>query len=146
MVIYEFEGVEIDHCLACGGTWFDAGELESLLERDRLSIAALRRELQAAALGAVKRRCPRCRRRLEAVKVGAGQGVELDRCSAGHGVWFDEGETMAVIGQFRENARADPDEGGKASGATAAGRVARFLAELYRHPEVIRPAQGERPT
>ena len=32
MVALQLEGVEIDHCLACRGTWLDAGELEQLAE------------------------------------------------------------------------------------------------------------------
>ncbi len=31
MIVLELSEVEIDHCVSCGGTWFDAGELELLL-------------------------------------------------------------------------------------------------------------------
>ena len=30
LVAYELNGVEIDHCLTCRGTWLDAGELEQI--------------------------------------------------------------------------------------------------------------------
>lgn len=28
----EFRGIKLDRCPSCGGTWFDAGEVEQLLE------------------------------------------------------------------------------------------------------------------
>ena len=30
MVVFELDGVEIDRCLRCAGTWLDAGEIEQL--------------------------------------------------------------------------------------------------------------------
>ena len=33
-------GVELDHCPGCNGMWLDAGELDSLIERE--AVAALR--------------------------------------------------------------------------------------------------------
>lgn len=35
MVVLELDQVEIDHCINCGGIWFDAGELELLLETEK---------------------------------------------------------------------------------------------------------------
>lgn len=32
MIVMELNEIEIDHCIACQGIWFDAGELELLLE------------------------------------------------------------------------------------------------------------------
>ncbi len=40
MVAFELEGVEIDRCLACEGTWLDAGELELIVELYLLSLVA----------------------------------------------------------------------------------------------------------
>lgn len=34
LVTVEFHGVSIDRCAACGGTYFDAGEIEELLKRE----------------------------------------------------------------------------------------------------------------
>jgi uncharacterized protein len=28
----QYEGITLDRCVTCGGTWFDAGEMEHLLE------------------------------------------------------------------------------------------------------------------
>ena len=30
MIVFGLEGVEVDRCLDCGGTWLDAGELDQL--------------------------------------------------------------------------------------------------------------------
>lgn len=40
------------------------------------------------------RTCPSCSSTLEAT---AHEGVELDRCPAGHGLWLDKGELRAVV-------------------------------------------------
>ncbi len=65
-----------------------------------------------------ERRCPRCRRRMRGVTVGAGPAIELDRCPVGHGLWLDAGELAAVVRSFG---------GGDGDG------VAKFLGELFRH-------------
>lgn len=31
----DFQGVKVDRCTTCGGTYFDAGELEEVLKRDQ---------------------------------------------------------------------------------------------------------------
>lgn len=97
MIVLEIEGVEIDHCIACGGAWLDGGELELLLE------AVDNREhpvATAAPAGAEKERplrCPNCRRRMEKISYGNDKKVLLDRCRKGHGLWFDKGELGDVI-------------------------------------------------
>ena len=48
MVSFEFEGVEIDRCLECGGTWLDAGELELLTELAGVEPGGVSRALQEA--------------------------------------------------------------------------------------------------
>ena len=41
MVVFELEGIEIDHCVSCGGTWLDAGELVSITEAAGMASAEL---------------------------------------------------------------------------------------------------------
>ena len=62
--------------------------------------------------------CPRCRRRMQVMHIGAEPPVELDRCRREHGLWFDRGEMQKVIASVAEG---------------EAGAVARFFADLYRH-------------
>ena len=42
-------------------------------------------------------------------------GVELDRCPRGHGLWFDKSEIETLIASFKEGEE---------------GKVGRFLGEL----------------
>ena len=121
MIVYEWAGVEVDHCLACGGTWLDAGELESIGARAGAQPGRLAQALREARDGvAGRRRCPRCRKRLRRILVGAARPVELDRCPRGHGLWFDRGEIQALIARFEEGEE---------------GAVARFFANLYHHQQ-----------
>jgi Zn-finger nucleic acid-binding protein len=95
LVTFELEGIETDHCVACGGTWLDAGELEEIAERSGGGAEKLREALKAA--GESKhgaRKCVRCSAKLTGVKFGT---VDLDRCPYGHGLWFDKGEVVHVV-------------------------------------------------
>jgi Zn-finger nucleic acid-binding protein len=93
MIIQELEQVEIDHCLSCGGIWLDAGELEMLLGDQQMPIP-----LMETATKEHKRRCPVCRKKMEKVlSPDAGHDTLLDRCTRGHGIWFDAGELQKVI-------------------------------------------------
>ena len=127
LVVFELEGVEIDHCLSCGGTWLDEGELELITELAGVAPGPLSAALRAAPGGKHgNRRCPRCRRKLLLIHVGEPKPIELDRCKLGHGLWFDRGELSELIGRF--------DEG-------ESGAVARFFGDMYRS-ELTTDAQG----
>ncbi len=116
MVGFEFEGVEIDRCLECGGTWLDAGELEMLTDRAGVPSGELGAALQGTAAGRrTGRRCPCCPRKLREIRIGPEPSVVVDRCPWGQGLWFDKGEVKAVIRWF-------------ATGQE--GVVARFFAEF----------------
>jgi Zn-finger nucleic acid-binding protein len=114
MAAFELEGVEVDRCLLCGGTWLDAGELEILGQRDGTPPGTLSAAIERAR-GARHgdRRCPRCGGRLRVVEA---DGVELDRCARGDGLWFDRGELLALIGREREG---------------EAGAAARFFRDFF---------------
>jgi Zn-finger nucleic acid-binding protein len=128
MVAFELEGVEIDHCVACGGTWLDPGELELITELAGASSGDLARASATSGDGRrTKRRCPRCPSRLREVRVGVEAEVVIDRCPEGHGLWFDRGEMAAAIRSFA---------------GEQAGAVARFFADLYRS-EIESAAGGE---
>ncbi len=69
MIALELEGIEIDHCLDCGGTWLDAGEIEAISERAGGDPGKLANAIDAAADGPRGlRRCPRCRRKLRTIR------------------------------------------------------------------------------
>ena len=128
MIIVEYEGVEIDCCVNCGGNWLDAGELTWLAELSGAEPGRIREAIDQASRGpTVERRCPRCNKRLRSITVTADAPVELDRCRRGHGLWFDAGEVATVIAAFHEGEE---------------GAVARFLAELH-HSELESNSKGE---
>jgi len=120
VVTFELDGIEIDRCLRCGGTWLDAGEFERFAtlgltaeaaaqtKRGRISEALYQTRGERDG----KRVCLRCPKKLEIIKVN---GVELDRCPRGHGLWFDKSELEQLIGTYK-----DGEE----------GNVARFLGDL----------------
>ena len=114
LVVYELEGVEIDHCLKCRGTWLDAGELQQIAELAGAAPGPLEKAL--AEDGGEKRgdrRCVRCAGKLRVRKVA---GVEVDRCPRGHGLWLDRGEMKSLVSSF---------EGED-------GAVAKFFGDLLR--------------
>ena len=128
LIAFELEGVEIDHCPDCGGTWLDAGELEQIAELANVPAGPLSTALEATGQASrSKRRCPRCRRKLSTATVGTEPAVEIDRCPREHGLWFDAGELKTLITSFA---------GGEA------GAVAEFLGNLLRY-ELDAAPKGE---
>lgn len=128
MIVVELDGVEVDHCLACHGVWLDSGELELLIEIARSTPGRLHAALGAAAAGpAGPRRCPRCWRKLRALQVGDTPAVTLDRCPAGHGLWFDAGELATIVRHYADGAEA---------------QVTAFLGDLVRHGLSTQPERG----
>ncbi len=108
MIVLELEQVEIDHCLNCGGTWLDAGELE-LLVAGATEAHELIKQLDGNSDSEIgKRKCPICLRKMEIITVGTTRKVRLDRCQKHHGIWFDKGELEEVLTIF------DPARHGKA--------------------------------
>ena len=119
LVVVEFEGIEVDHCPGCRGTWLDGGELELIAELAGAPRGRLHEVLHAAGAGTRGgRRCPRCRRKMRVISLGTAPAVELDRCPAGHGLWLDAGELATLVREF----------GGRPDAV-----VADFLGDLFRH-------------
>ena len=101
MFVVEYKQIELDYCHTCKGVWFDAGELELLLEAGGLKDAGqtlgdvLR--LPEAQTSEKKRRCPICSNNMKKVKIGGENGVMIDACIRHDGLWFDGGEVTHVI-------------------------------------------------
>jgi Zn-finger nucleic acid-binding protein len=73
------------------------------------------------------RTCPTCNEPLDVV---AHEGVDLDRCPAGHGVWLDKGELRAVV--LSEVADRPQEEELVALDAAARDHGQGLLAEVAR--------------
>ncbi len=119
LVVVERQAIEVDWCLECRGLWFDGGEMELLGQKAgrRLETEDLgRRTGDSVSPG--RRRCPRCRRRMERVTLtleapgpGAAKRVEIDRCPE-HGIWLDRGELGRIMRRLAPvpGERHDTDE------------------------------------
>jgi len=107
----EYDKIEIDYCSVCHGIWFDRGELELLI--DTLAGGATRELVNSLMQRPQKkvseksRGCPICHRKMRKIDVGSGREVLIDMCNAGHGLWFDGGES----GAFIEQLNIDPPAG-----------------------------------
>jgi Zn-finger nucleic acid-binding protein len=103
MVVLELDQIEIDHCLACGGIWLDAGELELLLEteEERSRLVSLFKDAKSVKEKSYS--CPICGKRMSKVFVGEENKVLIDKCKKDHGLWFDKGELQKVIEIDTEN-------------------------------------------
>ncbi len=97
MLVVEFDRIELDHCPACAGTWFDRDELALLLSEGTSNAHATLEFEEIAAqpdadVDEAPRRCPRCGKTMRKVNIGPGDRVLVDVCANGHGLFFDRGE------------------------------------------------------
>ncbi len=117
--VVEYDEIELDLCPDCQGIWFDAGELELLLEpgeADNLAAAVPNDE--------AVRPCPLCKEKMNKVNIGPSQGVLIDTCPAGCGIWFDNNELQELTKDLAQ------------SGWQVPPRVRVFLNEVF-------PTKGE---
>jgi len=101
----EYDKIELDYCHVCHGIWFDRGELELLLDTlaggtTRELVKSLMQRPQKK-VSEKSRNCPICRRKMRKIDVGSGREILIDMCGAGHGLWFDGGESGAFIEQLK---------------------------------------------
>jgi len=111
MIVVEHQRIELDYCPACRGVWFDADELELLLDtlgfkqdeflKDTLSTPE-------AMTVEKKRRCPICSRHMKKANIGTAPAILIDICAKGHGLWFDGGEMAHLIKQMPEPGAETP--------------------------------------
>lgn len=126
MIVVEHNRIELDYCRQCHGVWFDAGELELLLES--LDLESLQvilddvLELPEAQSGEKKRRCPICGRKMKKANIGQEPLILIDVCSRGDGLWLDGGELHQLITQAAGISRDKP---------AAQKRVIDFLGEAF---------------
>lgn len=131
LVALELNGVEIDYCPECGGTWLDKGELAFIAQLAGVKPGGMTKALyETAASGPGKGRCPRCNARLKAVVIRGDTDINLDRCPRGHGLYFDKGEMQAVV-----NCLAGCMDDEKAA-------VAAFFADMFKY-ELSNRTKGE---
>ena len=127
MIVVEHEKIELDFCPGCSGVWFDAEELELLLETMQLEGESLSLDGILTSQGGMseekKRKCPICGRKMKKATVGHEPEVVIDVCPQGDGLWFDSGEVGQLITQL-------PDKPSEKSDSQ--GRIITFLGEVFR--------------
>lgn len=124
MIVVEHEQIELDNCTDCAGVWFDAGELELLLEtmqveEHTLSLDSILTSPEAKS-SEKKRKCPICGKKMKKATVGHKPEVLIDVCPRGDGLWFDKGEVGQLITQLPDTSSEDSQ-----------GRVMTFLGEVF---------------
>ncbi len=97
MVVLEFEDVEVDYCVVCEGLWLDEGELELLFGSREMSTDFMTAGSRRKATGEKPRRCPICGKKMAKEVTAGTDAVVYDRCTRGHGLWFDAGELATVL-------------------------------------------------
>jgi len=90
---YEHQGVKIDFCKGCGGSWFDYGEVAQyfLLEYDLPPDAE---PLQS--FSTLPKKCPRDQTPLKDFTYTTTGKLVIDVCGKCHGIWFDKGEVKKL--------------------------------------------------
>jgi Zn-finger nucleic acid-binding protein len=98
MITLELQGVEIDHCLDCGGIWLDAGELELLLNDSQKAAGLLQSFKTNSETIEKPRKCPICLKKMQKILVGSeSPALLIDKCKKGDGLWFDKGELDDIV-------------------------------------------------
>lgn len=119
--------LEIDRCGACGGIWFDVGEIKQLrgLSDDkhvRTDIEALLAAPAQPGTSSVPSgdqhplACPICALRMQRKHHEDAPGVVIDRCVA-HGTWLDRGEAVRLLELAAKTAQARRQELAERRGA-----------------------------
>lgn len=116
------EGMIVDRCTSCDGTWLDRYELERLIgQTSEAPTLSPRGRFQQAPLDRILGSCPVDRVGLEGFRV-PNQPASIEVCPVCLGAWFDRGELQLL---------ADPE-------------VAHWMRELLnQHPE---PSEHAKPT
>jgi Zn-finger nucleic acid-binding protein len=96
----DFDGVSIEECPQCKGTWFDNGELKQAKDQADPDLNWLDFEIwkheDQFRVSAHPIKCPKDQVNLVAVNYGD-TDIEIDYCPKCHGVWLDDGEFCKII-------------------------------------------------
>ncbi len=104
--------VEIDYCTACGGTWFDKDEIESVdapaepipqdlpVDESKLTVKPLSFDFKENGA----RSCPKCGDGVLCRNLfGVSHPVEVEQCLTCSGIWLDGGELKRIRDQYPDD-------------------------------------------
>jgi Zn-finger nucleic acid-binding protein len=130
MIVVEYHEIELDYCNECRGVWFDAGELELILQTLGLESehTLFTHMLQSplAATSEKSRKCPICGSRMRKTNLGGQPELLVDLCSREDGIWFDGGEVAQLIKQLAR---------GQAGEEQPQQKLINFLGEVFQAQE-----------
>jgi Zn-finger nucleic acid-binding protein len=96
--------VALDLCDACEGVWFDQGEMGRILDMgvQAAAVSGLQKSFETSVNleekpGAGKLHCPKCSQKLSRYFYGVTSKVLVDGCTAGCGLWIDDGEIRKIF-------------------------------------------------
>ncbi len=95
----KFDGLIVDGCRSCGGTWFDLREFDQLLQHPELLVTvenSFRKGEQPPIRPQATNLCPNCRKPLTPFRHPKIPSIALDSCPQCRGVWADEGELAEI--------------------------------------------------
>lgn len=123
MLDIEYSNIELDYCEKCKGVWFDAGELELLLESEKPDVF-IKEILEKGEVRRVedKRKCPLCARKMKKSTLGQEPGVLVDVCPRAEGIWLDGGEVGQLLKQL----------GGQPKAGPGAQKVVAFIKDVFK--------------
>lgn len=109
-----YEGIEIDKCSQCGGTWLDDGEILKIVqtEEETFDPMLIRETLAQGFTGIPKDQqaptvnCPKCQSLMTPLNYDYSSGIILDRCPQGHGLWLG-GKELEKVQIAMEQAEKD---------------------------------------
>ena len=94
------EGIRVDECQHCGGTWFDRDELRQAKDTADDDLRWLDFDVftdhESFAASPGERSCPKCSSPMETLTYMQ-SNVVVDACPSEHGVWLDEGEFDRIV-------------------------------------------------
>lgn len=123
--------VRIDQCDHCHGTWYDDGELKTMLGRS-YDYEQLMRNMD---LGSSSVDCPHCQKRMTALSSLAGShDFTIDHCMDCRGFWLDYGELEKMESLARQLRLRKPGPM-RATPMAPAGFVRSAAAVTVGHPQ-----------
>jgi Zn-finger nucleic acid-binding protein len=126
-LIVEYHDIELDYCPLCHGVWFDAGELELLMESAGLEdyqryLEKIIHSPEAETLEK-KHKCPICNQKMKKAYIDQESKIIIDVCDIGDGIWFDGGEIQHLVQTLAEKS---PQKG-------ASKDVLAFVKDIFKY-------------
>ncbi len=99
------EGIDIEVCRGCEGTWLDADELKELAQKSSNKMQQCEEAVVLESKNpAGEMKCPKCPDvQLVAFIYAFDSGIELDRCPQCQGLWLDKSELEQVSALMSKN-------------------------------------------